>query len=363
MSVTIEDVARHAGVSIRTVSRVINQRPDVAAATRNRVQAVIEQLGYRPNTLARSMITGQTMTVGVVLPDIANPFFSRAIRGCEDFLNQAGYSIFLCNTDEDLAKEQEYLALLLDRRVDGVIVWGSRSEGDVLAAAVGTELPVVTVDCHAFNGNVVNINVQNTAGARIATGHLAAAGHRRIGFLAGPVTRLTARRRLNGYLEAMTSAGLPPFVAPLVGEAIPSVLQGYEGARQLLAAPERPTALFAYNDLMAAGALLATRYFNLRVPDDVAIVGFDDILMAAMVDPPLTTIRIQQYELGKLTGAKILELLTGRISAPETIDFPVDLHVRASSVKNKLREQEKQAMVEDIIERLADDVPGQPEQK
>ncbi len=360
MSVTIEDVARHAGVSIRTVSRVINQRPDVAPLTRNRVQAVIEQLGYRPNTLARSMITGQTMTIGVVLPDIANPFFSRAIRGCEDFLNQAGYSIFLCNTDEDLEKEQEYLALLLDRRVDGVIVWGSRGEGDVLAATVGTELPVVTVDCHAFDGNVVNINVQNHKGAQIATNHLLDVGHQRIGFLAGPVTRLTAKRRLNGYLEAMAAAGLSPLVAPLVGEAIPSVLQGYEGAKQLLVAATRPTALFAYNDLMAAGALLAARYLNLRVPDDVAIVGFDDILMAAMMDPPLTTIRIPQYELGRLTGEKTLDLLTGRISSPETIDFRVDLHVRASSAKTKLGAQEQQTMVADIIRRLADDVPGQP---
>lgn len=358
MPVTIEDVARHAGVSIRTVSRVINKRPDVAASTRQRVQDVIDALGYRPNTLARSMITGQTMSIGIVLPDIANPFFGRAIRGCEDFLNEAGYSILLCNTDEDLKKEQEYLALLLDRRVDGVIIWGSRGECDILEAVLGVELPVVTVDCHAFCGNVVNINVQNHEGARMATHHLIEVGHTQIGFLAGPATRLTAKRRLSGYQQAMADAALTPLVAPLVGEAVPSVLQGYEGAKQLLSVADRPTALFTYNDLMAAGALLAARYLDLRVPDDVAIVGFDDILMSAMMDPPLSTIRIPQYELGRLTGEKVLSLLTGASSSPETIDFPVELRVRASSTGNQLLAQDKQVMVEDIIALLAQDAPA-----
>lgn len=357
--VTIEDVAKRSGVSIRTVSRVINERPDVAEATRLRVQTVIEELGYRPNTLARSMITGQTMTIGVVLPDIANPFFGRAIRGCEDFLNRAGYSILLCNTDEDLAKEQEYLALLLDRRVDGVIIWGSRGECDTLEAMLGAEVPVVTVDCQSFYGNVVNINVQNHEGARIATNHLIESGHTEIGFLAGPATRLTATRRLRGFQSAMSDAGLIANVAPLFGEAVPSVLQGYEGAVQLLTSAKRPTALFAYNDLMAVGALLAARYLDLSVPDDVAIVGFDDILMAALMDPPLTTIRIPQYELGRLTGESVLQLLAVGSSSPESIEFPVELRVRGSSVRNLPSTQDRQSMVEDIIAALAHNTPAQ----
>jgi DNA-binding LacI/PurR family transcriptional regulator len=151
MSATIEDVARRAEVSIRTVSRVINNRPDVAESTRERVLRAIAELNYRPNSLAQSMVTGSTKTIGVVLPDISNPFFGRAIRGCEDVLAEAGYSIFLCNTDEDLDKEHKYLTLLVSRQVDGMILWGP-ADCDTFEALLDP-VPVV-MDCAAFCGNV-----------------------------------------------------------------------------------------------------------------------------------------------------------------------------------------------------------------
>jgi LacI family transcriptional regulator len=358
MPVTIEDVAKHSGVSIRTVSRVINKRPDVAAATRQRIEIAIAELGYRPNTLARSMITGRTMTIGVVLPDIANPFFGHAVRGCEDILNASGYSILLCNTDEDVDKEQEYLSLLIDRRVDGLIIWGSRSACDTLEATVDANLPVVTVDCHEFCGHVVNIDVENEKGAAFATQHLIELGHRRIGFLAGPANRLTAKRRLQGYKNAIQEAGYELLIAPLIGETVPSVLQGYQAAKELIAHPNPPTAIFAYNDLMATGAYLIARQVGRKIPDNLAIVGFDDVLMAGMIDPPLTTVRIPQYKLGSLTGEMVLNLLNNTITAQQRIEYPVELVVRGSSVKKTLPENAQENLVNNILATLLNDHPS-----
>lgn len=356
MPPTIEDVARYTGVSIRTVSRVINSRPDVAQATRERVLQAIEELNYRPNSLAQSMVTGSTKTIGVVLPDISNPFFGRAIRGCEDVLAEAGYSIFLCNTDEDIQKERRYLTLLADRQVDGVILWGSRASCETLEALLGPELPTVTVDCEAFCGNVVRLDVQNIQGAQAVTTHLISLGHRKVGHLAGPVQRLTARRRLFGYQQALEQAGLE-FLPSAVIEAAPSVYHGYTAALQLLQQADRLTAIFAYNDLMAIGAMLACQQLGLNVPKDVAVAGFDDIVTASLVSPALTTVRINQYRLGALSG----QLLLGRMetparNAPASVDYPTELIIRNSCGARRRSQKQTRRIVEDLIAAVSVDM-------
>lgn len=362
MSATIEDVARHAGVSIRTVSRVINNRPDVADATRERVRQAIEALNYRPNSLAQSMVTGSTKTIGVVLPDISNPFFGRAIRGCEDILANAGYNIFLCNTDENLQKEQQSLELLVDRRIDGMILWGSRADCDTLEVLLGQQLPVVTVDCEAFCGNSVSLNVENRQGARMITNHLIALGHRRIGHLAGPSQRLTAQRRLAGYQHALDDATLT-YDESLVTEASPSVYHGYEAALTMLQETEKPTAIFAYNDLMAIGAMLACQQLGLSVPRDIAIVGFDDIVTASLVSPALTTIRIDQYRLGVLAGQLLLERLARKHPAePSTVSFLTELIVRNSCGAKRRSQKQTKQILEDLIAAVSLDMSSEDEE-
>jgi len=356
MTTTIEDVARRAGVSIRTVSRVINNRPDVAGSTRERVQQAIADLSYRPNTLAQSMVTGNTRTIGVVLPDISNPFFGRSIRGCEDVLARAGYSIFLCNTDEDIEKECHYLSLLVGRQVDGIVLWGSRADCDTLEALLGPDLPVVAVDCEAFCGNVMSLDVQNYQGAQEVTTHLIALGHQRIAHLAGPAQRLTAQRRLAGYQQALELAGLA--LAPsLVIEAAPSVFHGYQAAQELLKQDIRPTAIFAYNDLMAIGAILACQQLGLRVPRDVAIVGFDDIVTASLVSPALTTVRIDQYRLGALSGQLLLDRMSRRqTDMSASVTFPTELIVRNSCSARRRSHQQTQQILSDLIAAVSVDM-------
>jgi LacI family transcriptional regulator len=356
MSATIDDVARRAGVSIRTVSRVINNRPDVAETTRARVKQAMADLNYRPNSLAQSMVTGSTKTVGVVLPDISNPFFGRAIRGCEDTLAEAGYSIILCNTDENLEKEQKSLELLVDRRIDGIILWGSRADCDTLETLVGQNTPAVTIDCAVFCGNNVSLDVENRQGAQAITDHLISLGHERIGHLAGPSQRLTAQRRLLGYQQALEKNGLE-FNPSLVIETAPSVYYGYHAALELLQSTDKLTAAFAYNDLMAIGAMLACQQLGLSVPRDVAIVGFDDIVTASLVSPALTTVRIDQYRLGTLSGQLLLERLTQKRSeGPSTASFPTEVIVRNSCGAKRRSQKQTQQILEDLITSVSVDM-------
>jgi len=359
MSATIEDVARHAGVSIRTVSRVINNRPDVADATRQRVKQAMLELKYRPNSLAQSMVTGSTKTIGVVLPDISNPFFGRAIRGCEDVLAQAGYNIFLCNTDENIKKEQKSLELLVDRRIDGIILWGSRADCTTLEGLLGRDLPTVTVDCEEFCGNNVSLKVANRQGALEITHHLIALGHQWVGHLAGPSQRLTAQRRLSGYRQALEQAGLE-FEPSLVVEAAPSVYHGYQAALGLLQETNKLTAIFAYNDLMAIGAMLACQQLGLSVPRDVAIAGFDDIVTASLVSPALTTVRIDQYRLGALSGQLLLERLAQKQPGePSTVSFPTEMIVRNSCGAKRRSQKQTQQILKDLIAAVSVDMSSE----
>ena len=355
--VTLADVARHAGVSAKTVSNVVNDWPYVSEEMRQKVKAAINELGYRPSALARSLATGRSNTIGVVLPDISNPFFGQAVRGCEDALNEAGYSIFLCNTDESIAKERYYLETLSGRGVDGLILWGSRAVGASLAEVVANGMPLITVDSSAegFYNNATYVTVDNARGATLATRHLIKQGRRRIGHLAGPALRQTAMRRKAGYRDALAEAGLP-YDPCLVIDGAPSIRGGYRAAIQLLKT-RRPDALFCYNDLMAVGAGVACRQLDLSIPRDVALVGFDDIVIAALVTPALTTVRIAQYELGKLTSQLLLERLQNKNLPPKSVLVPVELQVRNSSGGRRLSRKQMSDLLENLVSSLAVDLP------
>ena len=272
--VTISDVARLAGVSKTTVSRVLNQSDHaVNAETRDRVQAAMTELGFRPNAVARSLFNKCTRSVGLIIPDITNPYYAGIARGVEDVASLAGYTVLLCDTDRRTEKETAALNTLLEKRVEGVIIAGGGSaQASNVDEVSRAGIAVVLVGRHTMD--FPSVRVDNRAGARSATDHLIAKGHRRIACIAGPGQSITSDERCQGYLESLHAAGLNGNYLE-TGNFRPE--SGYEAARRLLARDPRPTAIFACNDLMAIGALKLAQEWGMGVPRDLALVGFDDI--------------------------------------------------------------------------------------
>ncbi len=356
-SATLNDVAKYAGVSPRTVSNVVNDWPYVSDETRKKVREAIRVIGYRPNQMARSLVTGQTKTIGVIIQDISNPFFGLTIKGCEDILFENGYSFFLCNSNENLEREKYYLDLLISRAVDAVIIWGSRVCRDELEALIGDDLPLVTVEFgeEPIGKNHTIVNVDNIGGAESAARHLVEQGYRKIAHLTGPLGRITAQRRLMGYQHALKSSDLD-FAPQLVEKGKPSIRGGYRATLKLFET-QIPDAIFCYNDLMAVGAILAAQHIGKHIPKDVAIMGFDDIMMASMVEPPLTTMRIPQYELGKLTGELLLERLRDEQVEQKSFLYPVELQIRGSCGAKQFTKEQKQHLLENLISSFSVDLP------
>jgi len=356
----MKDVARHAGVSLKTVSNVVNDWPYVSAETRERVQDAIETLGYRRNQAARSLVTGKTGTIGVIVSDIANPFFGPAIRGCEDFLFEREYNLFLCNSNEDIDREKQSLNLLMSRGVDGVILWGARLCCEDLTEIIGEDTALVTVDMKEEPGwnKHININVDSAGGARKAVTHLLAQGYRQVAHLQGPSDREPSGWRLAGYREALKEKGIP-FNPELVFQEQRTIEGGFHAADRALETNPDIDAFFCYNDLMALGALLAAKKHGRRIPEDLAVVGFDDIDMAALANPPLSTMRIDQKALGRLTGELVVALLSEGPAMEireRQIVFPVELRQRASSVRGKNSSHTISEIVEDLRSNEADNV-------
>ncbi|MEZ4706639.1 MAG: LacI family DNA-binding transcriptional regulator [Caldilineaceae bacterium] len=330
MPVTMRDVARMAGVSIKTVSRVVNEQGEIAVATRQRVIDAINELGYRPNRLARALITQRTHTVGLVIPDITNPFFPEVARGVQDLAQEYGYNVFICNTDGGAAATQQALYSLAEQGADGVIVFPAALSDDSLGEFADTFRPVVTINHFLEHLNVASVLVRNYDGAQIAVEYLLNAGHVAIGIIAADYPHRTTPRRVLAYMEALQKRGLPvrrEWIA-----AGPTTLDGgYLLTHKLLAQYPEITAIFAYNDLMAAGAIGACKELGRRVPEECAIVGFDDIQLATVTTPTLTTMRVDKYALGRQAMARMLNMLEypSQQYAPVYIDM--ELVVREST--------------------------------
>lgn len=309
--VTIRDVAVRAGVSVTTVSHVINQSRPVSAELRERVLAAMTELGFQPNAVARSLRSRQTHTFGMILPDSANPFFAEVARGIEDASFAFGYSVIVCNSDGDPARELRYINLLAQKRVDGLLLVaaGECAQRTALlkacaipAVIIDRELPDLTADC---------VLIDNAEGGRLAIEHLLALGHRRIGCIAGPAALSPGLDRLAGYRQALHAARLAPDDALIVNGDFHD-RGGYAAAQALLSLPDPPTAIFAGNDLMALGAMAAAHAAGVQIPAELSIVGFDDIHLAAFLNPPLTTVAQPKHELGVLAA----EMLFARLEQP-----------------------------------------------
>jgi LacI family transcriptional regulator len=328
--VTMADVAREAGVSLMTVSRVINNKGDVSPTTRQHVLEVVEQLGYRPSGIARGLATHRTGTLGLVVIDVANPFFADVARGAEQQAYAEGYNVFLCNTDEDPLREVAVLQSLEEKRVDGVVLCSSRLDESELQAALAPHPAAVLVNRRLEGNGAGSVLIDDETGGWMATQHLLHAGHRAIGLLAGPPASHSGRERAKGYRAVLAAAGLS-YNPAWTSHCSPVVQGGQETAGELLTTYPELTALFCYNDLVAVGALRASADLGRRVPDDLAIVGFDDISLAALVTPPLTTCRVPRHELGAQAMQLLLNQIDGCLEGYEEVVLRPELVIRASA--------------------------------
>lgn len=332
--ITMSDVARQAGVSLMTVSRVINQKGDVSPATRQRVQEVIEQSGYRPSGIARSLATRRTSTLGLVVPDVSNPYFSGIAQGVAEVAYAQGFSVLLCDSEESPARELNLLQVLEEKRVDGVVLCASRLDPDGLGQALARHPDVVLVnrqqDSQNGAGQVGCVLNDDETGGYLATKHLIERGHSLVGFLSGPVASFGGQRRRRGFKAALVEAGCPlhpEFIQPCP----PTVAGGRQAALGLIAAHPEITALYCYNDMAAIGALQACAELARPVPAGLAIVGYDDIPMAAWVTPPLTTIRVSFTEMGRLATQLLIDRLQGCSEGCDEIVLQPELVIRASA--------------------------------
>jgi LacI family transcriptional regulator len=332
--VTLADVAREAGVSAMTVSRVVNNKDDVSATTRQHVQTVIDRLGYSPSGIARGLATRQTRTLGLVILDVANPFFSDVARGAEHVAYAAGYNVFLCNTDEDPERELAVLQSLEEKRVDGVVLCSSRLDDGDLRRIVDRHPAVVLVNRRLEpedeDGDVGVVIIDDEAGGWMATQHLLDSGHRVVGLLAGPPASRSGQQRVKGYHAAMTAAGLSGN-SVYMRYCSPTVEGGQKAGRELLTTHPELTAIFCYNDLVAIGALHACADLGRNVPGDLAVVGFDDIPLAALVTPSLTTCRVLRHEMGDQAMRLLLDQIRGCPEGCREIVLRPELVVRASA--------------------------------
>jgi LacI family transcriptional regulator len=331
---TIRDVASHAGVAPITVSRVINDSDYVSKATRKRVEAAIEELGYVPNMLGPSLRFQQTMTLALILTDITNPFWTTVARGVEDVAQANGYSIILCNTDESEIKQEQYLDMLLRRRIDGIMLVPARSVAEPIHAIQKQNIPVVILDRQIPDMEVDTVRADSEDGAYQLTNHLLSLGHRQITMLAGPKSVSTAVDRVSGFRRALGNAGMGDST-PQIYWGVFTIESGREMARQALADSPRPTAIFAGNNFLAIAAIQARRKVGLRVPEDMALVTVDDIPPAYTIDPFLTVAAQPALEMGQKAAQLILARVTGELNDEcQNIVLPTQMIVRSSSGKS-----------------------------
>ena len=312
--VTLDMVAAAAGVSAATVSRILNGTAIVSDDKRAAVDEAIARLGFVPNPVARGLAGGRTLSVGVVTQAIDSPFYGGALRGIEDTLTAAGYSPLFVSGQWSATHEARCIDTLRARRVDGIIVLTGRLS-DAALAAHARELPVVVTGRTLQAPGLVAMDFDNFEGARLATHHLLSLGHRRIAFISGDMKHPDGKERLRGYRSALEAAGLP-FEPALVMPGNFTEASGLAAVERLIDSREPFTAIFAANDQMAFGAALALHRRRMRVPDDVSLVGFDDVAGSVYSVPPLTTIHHPVYEMGQLAAQAMLQLLAGESPTP-----------------------------------------------
>lgn len=329
MKKTLRDVAKKAGVSTCTVSHALNKTRPVRPETRKRIEAAVRGLRYQPNLLARSLRRSQTKTIGLVLSDIDNPYFTRIARAVQDACLPASYQVIVCNTDEDIEKEKAAIRTLFGSRVDGIILAAAAGDHKYLKEFSRLRFPLVTINRRIEIPKLPGVIADNEEGARIGTEHFISLGHRRIGVIVGLEGTSTTEDRMRGLRRALSTRGLP-FDQALVRSGWLTLKGGYDATRDLMALSDPPTAIFAFNNFMAEGALLALRDLKLRCPDKVALIGYDDFRSAAALEPSLTVVAQPTKDMGAKAVDLLLRLIASRGPVENLDVLPTSFIHRAS---------------------------------
>ncbi|HEX6606647.1 MAG TPA: LacI family DNA-binding transcriptional regulator [Chloroflexia bacterium] len=329
MTATLHDVAAKAGVSAITVSRALNNSGYVSSHTRQRILDAATELNYVPNALASSLRSQRTQLLALLLTDVTNPFWTTVARGVEDTAIDAGYAVILCNTDEDPTKEARYLDLLLRRRIDGLLIAPTVESTELLRTLKRRKVPFVLIDRQVSGLSADIVRGDSYTGAYRLTAHLLATGYRQIAMIGGPATVSTGEDRVRGYLTALQDAGVAPDEG-LIRRGPYRQAWGYAAMQDLLASGRRPAAIFAANNVIALGVLEALRAHDLRVPEDVAVVSFDDFPPSVGAAPFLTAAVQPAADLGRQAMRLLLERLAYPDGEPRDIVLPTELVVRQS---------------------------------
>lgn len=334
---TIKDVAREVGVSINTVSRALNGKPDVSPETRRQVLAVAERLNYMPNKLARGLRSNKTGVIGVIVADIANPFFSAVVKGMGKAAKELGYSIILQDTGENYENEEEAIQIMISEQVDGLLITPVQTENRSIHMLQESGIPFVLVARHFNDLDTDYVVADDVQGGYLATAHLIEKGHEKIAFINGPAYNSSAIERFQGYKKALEEHNIE-LNEKLIRNGALTMEDGYTHCRVLLMQSDpRPTALFTFSDFVALGAMKAVHELGLRIPDDIAIVGYDDIDFAFCLESPLTTIRFPKREIGE-EAISVLEKKIDGQKRHSNLKIPVELVIRQSSLSTANQE-------------------------
>ncbi|TCL65899.1 LacI family transcriptional regulator [Hydrogenispora ethanolica] len=335
MGSTIKDIARLANVSKATVSRVINNKSEgVGEETKQKILRIIEELNYRPSLLARGLVTKRTHSLGLIIPDITNPFFPQLARGAEDTAAKHGYSLFLCNSDNSPEKEQRYIEAFIEKRIDGVMLASSISKSAIqsqIQLLKSVDIPFTLLDRYLEGSEPeTGVFLDNQAGAYQATDYLLKNGHRRIVFVAGPLGVMTSWYRFQGFQMAHYDNGVEIDYS-LVMEGDYQLSSGKELVERLIEAELEFTAIFAGNDMMAIGALKALQSRGIKIPETVEVIGFDNIELSSLVEPALTTVAQPTYEMGVKGAQMLIRVIEGEGIPERNVYLKPELLFRATT--------------------------------
>jgi DNA-binding LacI/PurR family transcriptional regulator len=332
MKPTIYDVAREAGVSIATVSKVINNTGRISDKTRKKVLKIMEELDYQPSVVASALTGKRTYTIGLLIPDLANPFFAEIARSVEDRGQELGFSVVMCSTDYNSDKEAKYISLLKQKSVDGIILASGFKNDKILKELIKEKLPIALISQDIPGLAVDSVTVDDFLGGYQVTEHLLALGHQKIAVIAED-TR-SSKERIRGYQEALKDAGFT-CDERLIFVSASTVEESKRLAAQLIGLGERPTAVFACNDLLAIGTIQAARENGLILPDDLSVVGFDNTLLATIVDPPLTTVNQPIHEMGRQVVDLLMQKIEGEKNMKQKVVLLPELVIRNSTSSPK----------------------------
>ncbi len=311
MGLTLKDVAKEVGVSYATVSRVLNNHPDVSEITKKKVLRKVKEMGYKPNALARGLVKNETNTIGLIIPDITNPFFPEVARGVEEAAAEAGFSVFLCNTNWNEDREEKYIDVLLQKQVDGLIVAPSSERPRHLTKINNSNLKMVYITRLVDEGNSTSVTIDNVRGAEMAVEHLISCGHKKIAFIGGFQDMEATRERFEGFQNAMRKHNID-----INNEYIRSGEfkreTGYTLMNEMLDSDLQLTAVFTVNDMLALGAMQAIKNRRLSIPKDIAVIGFDDIEFASLPEIQLSTISQPKHEMGVIAFNTLLDQINNK---------------------------------------------------